>query len=107
MAEVTWEDLKERASKNSIGGPTDALFQQEFNVSKAYVDNYVGVQTVPEATKNEAYLTGGQELLKRSYNPQGQSAALNNDGTPQPFRLSKDPFITVRALLDPYLVVGF
>ena len=107
MAEVTWEDLKARVSKGSVGAPPDALIEQEFNVGKAYVDNYIGVQTVPEVAANEAVLTAGQELLKRSYNPQGQSASLNNDGTPQPFRLSKDPFITTRALLDPYMVVGF
>jgi hypothetical protein len=108
MAEVTWTDLKERVSKNALGAPTDALLQQEFNVSKAYVDHYKGVQTtVPEAVSNEAILTGGQELLKRSYNPQGSSSTLGAQGQPLPFPLSKDPFITVRALLDPYLVVGF
>jgi hypothetical protein len=90
------------------GSIPDATIERLFDASKAYVDNYKGVQTtVPEAVSNEAILTGVRELNKRRGNPQGSSQSLDSTGAPLPYRLSKDAFITVRALLDPYLVVGF
>lgn len=107
MAEATWEDLKDALRINTGGSVPDALIEQCFNVSKAYVDNYVGTQTVPEVTTNEAYINGGQEVFKRRNAPQGQAQTVDATGAPLPYRLSKDPFITTRELLKPYLVVGF
>jgi hypothetical protein len=111
MAEVTWEDLKTAIEGNggvSLDTTKDALITQVFNVGKAWVENYIGVQTtVDEATKNEAVILAGLELFKRRQNPQGAAQNLNEVGAPLPFRLSKDPYVTVREILNPFLVVGF
>jgi hypothetical protein len=110
MAEVTWQDLKTalEAPGVPLGTSKDALITQLFNVGKAWVENYIGVQTtVDEATKNEAIILAGLELFKGRQNPQGSAQNLNEVGAPLPFRLSKDPYVRVKELLNPFLVVGF
>lgn len=105
MAEVTWQDAK--ADLKLTVDTFDATVERLFYVAQLYVDNFIGVQDIFEPVYNEAILTGVRELWKRVQNPQGAAQQLNEVGAPLPFRLSKDPFVTVRELLKPYLVSGF
>jgi hypothetical protein len=75
-----------------------------FNEAHALVDKFVGTATVPLTIMNRAKLECGSELFHRRSAPNGISQFASIDGSA--IRISRDPMIGARKVLEPWLPIG-
>lgn len=68
------------------------------------VDKFVGTATVPNTIMKRAKLECGSELFHRRSAPNGISQFASIDGSA--IRISRDPMIGARKVLDAWLPIG-
>lgn len=71
----------------------------------ALVDAATGVYAVPTEIHDRAVIEAGSELFHRRAAPNGISQFAGGDGTPM--RVARDPMNAARAILAPFLPMGF
>lgn len=69
------------------------------------VERACGSAVVPEAVRSRAIIEVGSELFHRKQAPNGISQFAAPDGSPM--RVARDPMNAARAILAPYLPLGF
>lgn len=71
----------------------------------ALVGQVVGDATVPDEIRTRAVIEAGSELYHRRQAPNGISQFATPEGAPM--RVARDPMNAARAILAPFLSMGF
>lgn len=71
----------------------------------ALVGQAIGTIDVPAAVRSRAIIEAGSELFHRMQAPSGITQFAGLDGTPM--RMARDPMVGARAILAPFLPLGF
>lgn len=96
-----WNDLKAFVGTSTAD---DTYVQQCWSTAQALVDNFIGINTVPQAVKDRAYVMCGSELFHQRQAPNGIAQFQGFDGAP--VRIARDPLTPVYSLLGGYMVIG-
>lgn len=112
---ATWQDLKSYLRVNASSTADDTFIQACFTEAAALVAAYNKVwdsttstyvaSAAPVAIVDKATLECGSRLFNLRNAPNGVAQFADFDGAP--IRVSRDVMISAKALLEPWLVVGF
>jgi len=109
MSTEMFDRLKTYVSPGaSVVSATDNAFIQAcLDEAVALVDNFagIGIDRVPVAILQRAYVETGSELYARRSAPMGISQFASPDGAA--IRVGRDPLSVARTILQPYLPGGF
>lgn len=87
--------------------PSDVAFVGEcVETAEALVAAYVGAAEVPAVIRDRAVMEVGSELFHRRQAPNGIAQFATADGMPG-VRVARDPMVSARPILAPFLPLGF
>ena len=102
---TTDELLASRLARHVGASRADEHVTECLTEAQALIDHHIGKRDIPKPVLERAIIECGADLFWRRQARNG-IAAFESDGELGAVRINRDPLLSVRALLAPYLGVG-
>ena len=83
---------------------TDAFVEECWDGAVAFVDRFIGDQTIPVSVRELAILKCGAEMFNQKAAKNGVMNQAGYDGSP--VRIARDPMVAAYPVLAPWVVWG-